>query len=205
MDHHRARWATALLWVGAVAGLLAGCAFPGSVPTTVKIGLSAPFEGRHRDVGYEALAAVRLAVRQCNDAGGLDGRYLVEFVALNDFADADEAVVQARKMAVDPDVLGVIGGFSTSAAQASRPEYERLGLVFLAPPFDATAPGSDLLAQPDAEFISAYQELSGGAEPGAVALWAYGVATDLLQAMDRAARAEGAPTREGVGAALEGN
>lgn len=202
MDHHRARWAAVLLAVGLLGSLLAGCAFPGRVPTTVKLGLSAPFEGRYRDVGYEVLAAVRLAVRQRNDAGGLDGRYGVELVALNDFADADEAVVQARKMAVDPGVLAVIGGWSAASAGAAGPEYERLGLPFRAPPLDLTASTAIPLAQPDAAFKAAYQEHSGGAEPGVAALWAYQAAVELLDAMDEAARTEGSPTREGVGAAL---
>ena len=55
--------------------LLATCAFPGSVQPTVKIGLSAPFEGLYRDLGYEVLPAVRLAVRERNAAGGV-GRSL---------------------------------------------------------------------------------------------------------------------------------
>ena len=58
--------------------LLVACVFPGSVKPTVKIGLSAPFEGLHRDLGYEALHAVRLAVRQRNEAGGIGGSYLIE-------------------------------------------------------------------------------------------------------------------------------
>ncbi len=65
--------------------LLSSCAFPGSVKPTVKIGLSAPFEGLYRDLGYEVLYATRLAVRERNAAGGVAGRYLVELVALNDF------------------------------------------------------------------------------------------------------------------------
>jgi branched-chain amino acid transport system substrate-binding protein len=121
------------LALAACCVLLAACAFPGSVKTTVKIGLSAPFEGLYRDLGYEVLNAVRLAVRQRNEAGGVGGRYLVEQVALNDFNEADEAVRQAHEMAVDPAIVGVLGGWSPQAARAAAPEYERLGLAFLAP------------------------------------------------------------------------
>ena len=104
---------------------------------TVKIGLSAPFEGRYRDLGYEVLYAVRLAVSQRNEAGGMDGRYLVELVALNDFDEPDEAVVQAQKMDVDSGVLGVLGGWSAATAGAAVPEYERLGLALLSPQVDS--------------------------------------------------------------------
>lgn len=47
----------------ALATLAAGCA---SVDPVVKIGLVAPFEGRHRAIGYDAIYSARLAVRdQC--------------------------------------------------------------------------------------------------------------------------------------------
>jgi len=104
--------------------LLASCSFPGSVKPTVKIGLSAPFEGLYRDLGYEALHAVRLAVRQRNEAGGLCDRYVVELVALNDFNEPDEAAAQAREMAVDPGVMGVLGGWSAWTARAAFPAYD---------------------------------------------------------------------------------
>jgi len=181
--------------------LLASCSFPGSVKPTIKIGLSAPFEGRYRDLGYEVLHAVRLAVRQRNAAGGIDDRYLLELVALNDFDEADEAVMQARKMAVDPGVLGVLGGWSQATAGLAWPEYERLGLPFLTPgvEFAASQPAGTV----DAEFQAAYEELSGGAPPGAAAAWAYDAANRLLDALEVAAQAEGRPTRASVQAALE--
>lgn len=106
--------------------LLAACTLPGSVKPAIKIGLSAPFEGLDRDLGYEVLYGVRLAVRQRNEAGGLGGRFLVELVALNDFNEPGEAVWQAREMAADPDIMAVLGGWSPATARAARPEYDRL-------------------------------------------------------------------------------
>jgi ABC-type branched-subunit amino acid transport system substrate-binding protein len=180
--------------------LLAGCAFPGSVKPTVKIGLSAPFEGRYRDLGYEVLYAVRLAVRQRNQAGGIDGRYLVELVALNDFDEPDEAVLQAQKMDVDPGVLGVLGGWSEATALVAGPEYARLGLPFLSPQVDYTLPQPPVAAAP--AFEPAFKELSGGAAPGPAAIWAYDAANRLLDALDLAARTEGQPARTAVQRAL---
>lgn len=191
---------SALLLLAACALLLAACAFPGSVKPTVKIGLSAPFEGLYRDLGYEVLYAMRLAVRERNEAGGVAGRYLIEFVALNDFNEPDESVVQARKMAVDPGVLGVLGGWSFETARAAAPEYERLGLAFLSPETDFTESQPPLAA--DAEFAAAYKEMSGGALPGPAAVWAYAAANRLLDALDAAAQKDGRPTRPAVQAAL---
>jgi ABC-type branched-subunit amino acid transport system substrate-binding protein len=113
------------------AGLNRG-SWPGSVPRTVKIGIAAPFEGLYRSVGYEALYGVRLAVKERNAAGGLGG-YRVELVALNDFNQAAEARVQARKMVADPLVFGVIGGLRPEAALAALPEYRTASLAYLSP------------------------------------------------------------------------
>jgi hypothetical protein len=184
--------------------LVTACSFPGSVKPTVKIGLSAPFEGQYRDLGYEALYAVRLAVRERNAGGGVGQRFLVELVALNDFNEADKAVEQARKMAVDPAVLGVIGGWSPETALAAG-EYERLGLSFLTPDIDTRS--GDILVAVDADSAAAFgpklDALSGDTETGPVAVWAYSSANRLMDAIDAAVRAGGRPTRADVGDALE--
>ena len=191
------------LWVAWCVVLLAACSFPGSVKPTVKIGLSAPFEGLYRALGYEALHAVRLTVRQRNEAGGVGGRYLVELVALNDFNEAGEAVVQARKMAVDADVLGVLGGWSPATAQVSSIEYRRLGVAFLSPEVDL--PGTQPSHSVGADFEAGYKALSGGESPGPTAVWAYLEANRLLDAIEATIRTEGQPTRRGVQEWLSGN
>jgi hypothetical protein len=176
--------------------LLASCTFPGSVRPTVKIGLSAPFEGRYRDLGYDVLYAVRLAVGQRNKTGGLGQCCLVELVALNDFGEAEEALVQSRKMAADRHVMGVLGGFSPVVVQAVAPEYERLGLAFLAPELDFSE--SQPFESIETQFATDYRALSGGVPPGPAALWAYSESIRLLDALDATARVEGYPTRSSV-------
>ena len=189
---------TSFLAIATCCLLLAACC-AGSLPSTVKIGLSAPFEGSDRDLGYEVLHAVRLAVRQRNEAGGAGG-YLVEMVALNDFNEGPEAVVQAQKMAVDPGVLAVVGGWTASTTAAAAPEYERLGLAFVTPDVEF-APGSPPV---DVPFAADYRALSGGAPPGPAAAWAYQATQKLLDAIDDAGRGRERPTRDAVSAALAG-
>jgi hypothetical protein len=183
--------------------LLVGCAFPGSTKPTVKLGLSAPFEGIERDLGYDVLHAVRLAVRQRNAVGGIADRYFVELVALNDFGEADEAVVQAHKMAVDPDVLGVLGGWTPESELAAIPEYQTLGLAFVYPGV-ALSQGT-LSTQPDVApgFLAEYQNISGGTVPKDHAVWAYNEANRLLDAFEIATLVDGHPTRNSVLMALE--
>lgn len=197
LKHH---WGGRVLLFVACCLLLAACVFPGSVKPTVKIGLSAPFEGLHRDLGYEVLHAVRLAVRQRNEAGGVGDRYLVEFVALNDFNEGPEAIRQARKMVVDPGVMGVLGGWAPEVAQVVVPEYDRLGLAFLAPEADFT--GSQPSLSVKSAFVADYLALSGGAPPSPAAVWAYETTGRLLDALDTTVRVEGQPTRAAVLAVL---
>jgi branched-chain amino acid transport system substrate-binding protein len=135
----------------ALAGLLVVClASGGCAPNwlglrnatpVVKIGLVAPFEGRYRSLGYEALYAAKWVVRQRNDAGGVAG-YRVELVALDDGDDPSSSAFQARKFAVDHDVMGVIGPFSSATVAAAAPAYREVGLAMITP---ATCPSPSAL------------------------------------------------------------
>jgi ABC-type branched-subunit amino acid transport system substrate-binding protein len=112
--------------------LPAGCGLPRATPPIIKIGMIAPFEGLYRPEGYAALYAVKLALRECNAAGGVAG-YRVELVALNDDGDPIQAALQARKLALDPDVVGVIGPFSRATAAAVGPPLAEAGLAWIIP------------------------------------------------------------------------
>ena len=107
-----------------------GCTVSGSTKPIVKIGLVAPFEGLYRPLGYEVLYAVKLAVRERNASGGVAG-YMVELVALNDDNEPAVAAQRAREMAVDPDVVGVVGHFSSPTTLAALEEYRRAGLALV--------------------------------------------------------------------------
>jgi ABC-type branched-subunit amino acid transport system substrate-binding protein len=109
--------------------LLTACAVTRPI---VKIGLVAPFEGRYREVGYEVIYATRLAVREANAAGGVAG-YSVELVALDDGGDPELAAEQARKLATDPQVIGVIGHWLNATTNAAALEYDQLGIPLLDP------------------------------------------------------------------------
>jgi hypothetical protein len=106
-------------------------------------------------------------------------------------------------MAVDPGILGVLGGWSPETAQAAAPEYARKGLAFLAPEADFT--GSQASPPVEAGFAAEYQALSGGAPPGQAAVWAYAEANRLLDAIDETIQAERNHTRAGVLAVLSGS
>jgi ABC-type branched-subunit amino acid transport system substrate-binding protein len=117
---------------GADCGRLARALDMCSTQPVIKIGLVAPFEGRYRSLGYEALGAVKQALRERNAAGGVSG-YMVELVALNDGHDSESRRFLARKFAVDERVMGVIGPFSDDSLYAAASSYQEQDLPLITP------------------------------------------------------------------------
>jgi ABC-type branched-subunit amino acid transport system substrate-binding protein len=112
---------------------LSACARP---RPTIKIALVAPFEGRFREVGYDAFPAMRLALRQQIQAGGI-GDYQVEFVAYNDNADPAFAERVAHNVTLDADVMAVIGNLRTDTTRAAQPVYSQAHLALVVPDLPA--------------------------------------------------------------------
>jgi ABC-type branched-subunit amino acid transport system substrate-binding protein len=110
----------------------------------VKIALVAPFEGRMREVGYDAFPALRLALREQIAAGGI-GDVEVTFVAYNDDADPRTAERVASNVTLDESVIAVIGHLRPDTTLAALEVYTRAGLPVLAPLVPADALPADPL------------------------------------------------------------
>jgi len=106
---------------------------------SLKLALVAPFEGRYREVGYEVIYAIRLAVREANESEGVAG-YSVELLSLDDGGDPAQAVVQARKVGTDPQVLAVIGHWLDDTTLAAAPVFAEQGTPLLATTSSADLP-----------------------------------------------------------------
>jgi ABC-type branched-subunit amino acid transport system substrate-binding protein len=113
-----------------LANLLLAACLPATRPA-FKIALVAPFEGRYRNVGYEVIYAVRLAIRETNAAGGVVG-HTVELVALDDGGSPASAIEQAHKVISDPQVMGVIGHWLEDTTTSAAGVYHLAGLPHLA-------------------------------------------------------------------------
>lgn len=146
---HSRRVSLSLLGMLAIL-LLASCQ---SVDPVVKVGLVAPFEGRHRAIGYDALYSARLAVRELNAAGGINGTR-ISLVALDDGGNPEFAAATADSLIVDPNVVAVIGHWLPETTAAAQPHYARDGLVFLAGGQEPYLPEDP--QQLPAEFFAAY-------------------------------------------------
>ena len=101
-----------------------------NAPRVVKIGLVAPFEGRYREVGYDVIPAVRLAIREWA-ASTPGSRVVVELVAYDDGGIPEQALEQAHKLVDDQDVVVVIGHWRDDTTREAAPIYKAGGLTLL--------------------------------------------------------------------------
>jgi ABC-type branched-subunit amino acid transport system substrate-binding protein len=132
-EHTPPAWSRRLFARLALAlGLILTLAACGRPRPTIKIALVAPFEGRFREVGYDAFPAMRLALRQQIQAGGL-GDYEVTFVAYNDNADPAFAERVAHNVVLDDSVMAVIGNLRSETTRAAQPVYSQAHLALVAP------------------------------------------------------------------------
>jgi hypothetical protein len=101
-----------MAFIGACSGVRDG--------TIRRIALLAPFEGRYREVGYNAYYAVKLAMQDHGNSG-------IELLAVDDGGSVQSATARARALARDPLVEVVIAlGHSatqpeTQAALGEKP------------------------------------------------------------------------------------
>ncbi len=189
----------------------------------MKIGLVAPFEGRYRPIGYEAIYAARLAIREINARGGINGQR-IELVALDDRGEPDRALAAARQLVLDPQVVAVLGHLWPDSTDAAMKIYCEAGLPVIAIESAAKAcegafalgsAARDQWAEdqlifvsnvPDPNSLSAAQEFVknynaipiDGTRAGPIALQTYDVMNLLFAAFARAEKVD----RGGVQAAL---
>ncbi len=114
-----------------LCALLAACALPGDAAIVIKIGVIAPFEGAGRPLGYAVLPAIKAAVAEANAGGELRG-YRVAVVAFNDDMFGPAAAAQAEALALDPDVLAVLGPWTDATIAAAAPVLARAGVRHIA-------------------------------------------------------------------------
>jgi branched-chain amino acid transport system substrate-binding protein len=194
--HRGAQAAVALL--GLFVLTLAGCDLvPGGTAPVVRIGLVAPFEGRHRGIGYDVIYAARLAIRQANARGGIEG-YRVELVALDDGGEPELAERAARSLIIDPMVVAAMGHWLDETTAAARPIYLAAGLPLIE--MDHTAAWSSEIPP---GFLGDYQAVAPFAqEPGPHAAEAYVTCRTLIASIGQAIAAVGRPTRAGIATTL---
>lgn len=97
------------LFVALMLFILSGCAVFNS-PEVTKIALLSSFEGRYREIGYDALYAARLAIAD-------SVRDDLNLLAIDDGGSVETARIRAEAIALDPaiDVVLVLGLYATDS------------------------------------------------------------------------------------------
>ena len=83
--------------------LLSACAVM-RTPTIYRVALLAPFEGRYREIGYNALYAARMSF----DYDGGDSPIWLELMPIDDGGSVETAILRARALTYDPQVIGAL-------------------------------------------------------------------------------------------------
>jgi len=193
------RWQVGTFLTWAVLGaVLSGCL--ATTPVVVKIGLIAPFEGADRAIGYDALAGVKLALREHNRRS--EG-YRIELVALDDHRDVTGrmAAQRATELVGDPRVVGVVGGFGDGSARGAASVLASAGVPFvIADAVDGSVPTEGVVRLPPGEGALAREMLTWAAERGERRWYVAGDGT-LAGAMRDAFSEAGLPIVHRVGEA----
>lgn len=118
---------------------LIGCSNSGSGGSgdEIKIGAALPLTGSVALNGEMILDGINLAVKEINDAGGINGKQVV-VVSQDDQGEPNQAASVANIFTADDNILAVIGNLKSSCTLAASPIYEEAGLVTLSP--DSSSP-----------------------------------------------------------------
>lgn len=93
----------------------------------IKIAVPAPFTGAMASYGQFLKNGVELKLEEVNAKGGIGGRK-VEAVYLDEQCEPREAATVSAKIAMDKDIVGVVGHLCSSAHLAALPAYVRAGI-----------------------------------------------------------------------------
>ncbi|WP_320188598.1 ABC transporter substrate-binding protein [Agrobacterium rosae] len=97
---------------------------------TIKLGLVAPMSGPNARYGAFSMHGAELAVKEINEAGGIDGRKIKLFNADSQGTPV-EGVSATRRLIDEDEVDYVIGDVSSSVTLAMQPVAEDSGVILL--------------------------------------------------------------------------
>ncbi|MEJ2887193.1 branched-chain amino acid ABC transporter substrate-binding protein [Actinomycetospora aeridis] len=105
---------------------------------TLVVGLVAPLSGELAAVGLGMKNSADLAVTQANARCAVPGYHLA-VQSQDDRADPATGAAAAATLARDPSLIGVLGPFNSSVAQAVQPVLSEAGIVQISPGSTATS------------------------------------------------------------------
>jgi branched-chain amino acid transport system substrate-binding protein len=135
---------TAIVLAGLVAASVAltGCSSKGQEAASgggadvkeIKLGAVFPLTGKESKVGGAFKTATELAIKEVNDAGGLEvaGKKLpIKLELLDDTTDGTKSAQMVEQLITQSNVHAIIGGYSTALVQAQSVVPERYGIPYV--------------------------------------------------------------------------
>lgn len=104
---------------------------PFPLAPTVKIGVIAPLEAGLVEFGRGIRNSVELAVQQANNSG--QGRVFFQVVAVDDSSTPSVGQAAAQQLALDPQVMGVVGTYNSGVATLVKPILHEAGIGMISP------------------------------------------------------------------------
>jgi branched-chain amino acid transport system substrate-binding protein len=100
----------------------------------IKIGAVLPVTGKESKIGGAYKQATELAIKEVNDAGGLDvggQKRKINLVLLDDTSDGAKSAQLVEQLCVQEKVDAVIGGYGSQLVQAQSVVPERYGIPYI--------------------------------------------------------------------------
>jgi branched-chain amino acid transport system substrate-binding protein len=108
--------------------VLAGCSKSNTGSSTggktINIGWVAPLTGTAADDGNQMLNGAKMAAKEINAAGGINGAQIV-LTPQDDKSDPKEAANIATKFTADSSIVAVLGNYNSSCVLAGAPIYDQ--------------------------------------------------------------------------------
>ncbi|CAA7600607.1 Leu/Ile/Val-binding protein family signature [Acididesulfobacillus acetoxydans] len=135
--HTKRSAATVIAVITALGLILGGCGSGGNSPASsssaggkLDIGWVAPLTGSSANDGQQMLNGAKLAAKEINDAGGINGKK-INIVAQDDKADPKEAANIANMFAGNKHLVAVLGNYNSSCGLAGAPVYDQAKLPMI--------------------------------------------------------------------------
>lgn len=178
--------------MASVLGFVGCSPSSGGDPDAIKLGLIGPLSGDAAIYGTSANDGAKLAVKEINAAGGIDGKN-IELISYDSKADQTEALNAYNRLRDQDGVVGIIGGVLSGESIAMHDTMVLDGMPVLAP----TATAVDVTTNAPNIFRACFLDDYQGQAAANFATGTLGKTTAALFVC------KGNPYSEGVGAAFE--
>lgn len=115
-----------------VASLLSACQPQGAGGDKVRVGVFMSLTGTTANFGISSVNGIKLAAKEVNDAGGINGKQ-IELLVQDDRSDAQEAATIVTKFVTQDQVHAILGEVASSRSIAAAPIAQNAKIPMLTP------------------------------------------------------------------------